>query len=221
MLNHRIKDDDLMVKIEPFEKFSEQYDEWFVTHTDLYLAELTAIRKLVPVDTFGVEIGVGTGRFALPLGINVGVEPSRNMANISKIRGIHVFKAVAEQLPFRDNTFDYILMVTTICFLDSIDISFREAFRVLKPEGYIIVGFIDKDGKLGKTYQKRRKKSTFYHHATFYSVAEVLDSLRKTYFKDVAIKQTILSFKTNEINQVRNGYGKGGFVVIKAVKSNR
>ena len=108
-----------MVRIEPFEKYSKEYDEWFIKNQNIYLAELNAIKRFVPFDKFGVEIGVGTGRFALPLGIKVGVDPSRKMAEISRKRGIQVYEGVAEQLPFKDKIFDYILMVTTICFLET------------------------------------------------------------------------------------------------------
>jgi len=73
-----------MTKIEPFEKYSKEYDEWFIRNQDIYLAELNAIKSLISSNKFGVEIGVGSGRFALPLGIKVGVDPSRKMAEISR-----------------------------------------------------------------------------------------------------------------------------------------
>ena len=92
-----------MARIESFEKYSKEYDEWFIKNQNIYLAELNAIKRLVPSGKFGVEIGVGTGRFALPLGIKVGVDPSRKMAEISRKRGIQVYEAVAEQLRSADH----------------------------------------------------------------------------------------------------------------------
>jgi hypothetical protein len=48
------------------------------------------VRSLLPAGGYGVEIGVGTGRFAVSLGIAVGVEPSPAMAELARRRGIEV-----------------------------------------------------------------------------------------------------------------------------------
>jgi len=207
-----------MVRIESFEKYSKEYDEWFIKNKNIYLAELNAIKGLVSSDKFGVEIGIGTGRFALSLGIKVGVEPSEKMAEISRNRGIQVYEGVAEQLPFSDETFDFVLLVTTICFVDDLEESFKEAYRVLKTEGFIIVGFVDKESELGKRYQLKREKSKFYKDATFYSVKEVVDFLRKTNFENIVIRQTVFPSRNGRIDSVEDGYGKGSFVIIKAIK---
>jgi len=207
-----------MARIESFEKYSKEYDEWFIKNQDIYLAELSAIKRLVPSGKFGVEIGVGSGRFALPLGIKVGVDPSKKMAEISRKREIQVYEAVAEKLPFNDKTFDFVLMITTICFVDDLVKSFKEANRVLKTDGFIIVGFVDKESELGKQYQLKRKKSKFYKDVTFYSVKEVIDFLRKTNFENVVIRQTVFPSRTGRIDSVEDGYGKGSFVIIKAIK---
>ena len=129
-----------MPKTEPFEKHSEAYDEWFEKNRDLYEAELEAIRELIPPpEAEGMEVGVGSGKFAAPLGIKIGVEPSEKMAIKARKRGITVYPGIAEDLPFPDGRFDFVLMVTTICFVDDVIKSFVEAFRVLKPGGCIIV----------------------------------------------------------------------------------
>ena len=208
-----------MVKIESFEKHSKEYDEWFIKNQNIYLAELNAIKKLVPSGKFGVEIGVGSGRFALPLGIKIGVEPSNKMAEISRKKGIQVYKAVAEQLPFDNKTFDFALMVTTICFVDDLVKSFQEAYRILKNDGFIVVGFVDKESELGKQYQLKKEASKFYRDATFYTVKETITLLREANFADVVIKQTVFSGQTDKMDSVENGHGKGSFVVIKAIKS--
>ena len=208
-----------MAKSESFEKYSKEYNKWFIKNQNIYLAELNVIKRLVPSGIFGVEIGVGSGRFALPLRIKLGVEPSSKMAEISRKKGIQVYEAVAEQLPFNNKTFDFALMVTTICFVDDLVKSFQEAYRILKNDGFIVVGFVDKDSKLGKQYQLKKEASRFYRNATFYSVNEVMNLLTKAHFEDFLIKQTVFSSRSDELNHVKNGYGKGSFVAIKAKKS--
>jgi len=207
-----------MAKIESFEKYSKEYDEWFTKNQDIYLAEFNAMKSLFSSDKFGIEIGVGSGRFALPLGIKIGVEPSKKMAEISRKKGIQVYEAVAEQLPFNDKKFDFVLMVTTICFVDDLAKSFQEAYRILKNDGFIVVGFVDKESELGKQYQLKREASKFYRNATFYSVKETIALLREASFTDVVIKQTVFPGQTDKINLVEDGYGKGSFVIIKAIK---
>ena len=68
-----------------------------------------------------MEIGVGTGRFAEPLGFREGVEPSPAMAERARRRGLEVTDGVAENLPLPDATYDVALMVTTICFVDDLE----------------------------------------------------------------------------------------------------
>jgi len=206
-----------MPKTESFEKYSDVYDEWFKKNFDLYEAELEAIRQLIPPPgSEGMEVGVGSGKFAAPLGIKIGVEPSEKMAIKARMQGINVYPGVAEELPFSDGRFDFVLMVTTICFVDDVIKSFREAFRVLKPNGCIIVGFVDKESELGRQYADKREKSKFYKDATFFSTQEVLRYLKETGFGTVKIKQTLIPGESKK--NVLDGYGKGAFVVIRSVK---
>ena len=206
-----------MPKTEPFEKYSDAYDEWFEKNRDLYDAELEAIRQLIPpLGAQGLEVGVGSGKFAIPLGIKVGVEPSEKMAIKARKRGIKVYQDVAEDLPFSDFRFEFVLMVTTICFVDDVIKSFREAHRVLKHGGYIIVGFVDKESELGRQYSDKRENSKFYKEATFFSTQEVLKYLEKTGFKTVRIKQALIPGESQET--ILDGFGKGAFIVIKGVK---
>jgi ubiquinone/menaquinone biosynthesis C-methylase UbiE len=205
-----------MPKIEPFESFSKVYDEWFERNPQKYKLELKAVKTFIPQNAKGLEVGVGSGKFAAPLGIKTGVEPSNKMAQIAESSGINVIKAVAEALPFEDESFDFVLMVTTICFVDDIKKSFKEAHRVLKKDGFIVVGFVDKDSELGNKYQKNRDKSKFYKEATFFSTSEVVDLLKDAGFKSFEIKQTLLP--QDEKKDIIDGFGKGSFVVIKGIK---
>lgn len=81
--------------------------------------------------------------FELPLGIKVGVEPAHAMASIARQRDIRVYETRAEELPFANESFNFIVMVTTICFLIDPVRALHEARRVFKPRGRSIIGMID------------------------------------------------------------------------------
>jgi SAM-dependent methyltransferase len=211
-----------MARIEPFEKHPLQYEQWFDRHKFAYESELQAIRKLLPQHGNGLEIGIGSGRFAAPLGIKLGLEPSSKMMEIAQARGIEVIGGVGESLPFRDSQFDFATMVTTICFLDDVEVAFSEAYRILKPGGCLIIGFIDKDSSIGQLYQQHKNENVFYRVATFYSVDEVVSHLKIAGFKVFNFAQTIFHSlaEIKGIEPVREGYGEGSFVVVRAVKTN-
>ena len=59
-----------------FEQHAQKYDQWFDQHADGYQAEIRAVRNGIPLSGLGVEIDVGTGRFAASLGIKLEIDPS-------------------------------------------------------------------------------------------------------------------------------------------------
>lgn len=206
-----------MPKTEAFEKHSDRYDSWFDRHADLYDAELETIRRMMPVPHIrGLEVGVGSGRFAVPLGISIGVEPSEPMASKARNRGVSVVRAVAERLSFPDAAFDCVLMVTTICFVDDVLETFREAFRVLEPHGCVIVGFVDRESALGQEYQRRSASDVFYKDALFVSAREVGKYLAEAGFREVFFKQALIAGALPSM--IQSGFGKGAFVVAKGLK---
>ncbi len=205
-----------MANITPFELFPDEYDEWFTKHRAEYELELRAVRALLPGEGLILEVGVGTGRFAVPCGVKFGVEPSSGMASKALERGIRVVLGVAEELPIADRCMNAVLMVTTICFVDSLEKSFREARRVLKVGGDIVVGFVDKESVLGREYLRKKESSRFYGPATFYSASEVLTCLRDIGFGEIAVRQTLLPVVTE--TAVVPGFGEGSFVVLRGKK---
>jgi len=209
-----------MPKISPFEKYVEQYEEWFVENRWVYEVELRAVKAMLSAGGHGVEIGVGTGRFAEPLGIKIGVEPSKRMREIAQKRGIQVLGGVAEELPFDDSEFDFVLMVTTVCFVDDINRALLEAHRVLSHEGILIIGFVDRNSMVGQTYLSRQNENVFYKEATFFSVDELVKIMDQSGFIDLTFKQTIFQTlsETTRDEPVKSGHGEGSFVVIRGRK---
>jgi SAM-dependent methyltransferase len=206
-----------MVRIEPFERHADRYDSWFLRHRHAYEAEIRALRALLPGQGVGLEIGVGTGRFAVPLGVRSGVEPALAMAEIARRRGVNVAAAVAESLPFAARSFDFALMVTTICFVDDATVALSEARRVVKDGGLLVVGFVDSESRLGRAYQAHRRDNVFYRDARFFSADEVALCLRNAGFCALRTVQTIFRplADISETEPVKDRYGEGSFVVMR------
>jgi ubiquinone/menaquinone biosynthesis C-methylase UbiE len=203
-----------------FDKNYKRYDEWYDKNRFVYLSELDTLKKALPKKGKGLEIGVGTGRFASKLGIPYGIDPSANMLKIAGKRGINVQVARGEELPFEDSTFDYVVITITLCFVKNPRRVLIEARRVLRKGGKILIGIVDRDSFLGK-YYREEKKSIFYKHATFFGIEELTDLLSSLQFNRFSYYQTLYDIpeKIDSVQKIKKGFGEGGFVVIKACKS--
>jgi SAM-dependent methyltransferase len=207
--------------VAPFEAHHRRYEEWFEEHEAAYLSELLALRPFVPWRGRGIEIGVGSGRFAAPLGVQVGLDPSPAMLAHATGRGVQAVVGTAEHLPFANGSFEHALVVTTICFVDSAREMLMETHRVLGPGGRIVIGFIDRESDLGQEYLAHQHESPFYREATFYSAEEVERLLGETGFSINAWAQTLAHPlpETRTIEALRPGRGECAFVVVAATRN--
>jgi SAM-dependent methyltransferase len=208
-----------MAKAEILEKDIDAYERWFHDHSLAYVSEIKAVQALLPKGGEGVEIGAGTGRFAAPLKIRHGVEPSAAMAAIARRRGVDVTEGTAEKLPFEDERFDFALMVAALCFADDPAAALREAHRILKPDGVLVLGLVDRERPLDKARDKK-EESIFWHEAACFSTAEVVALMKEAGFHDFAFTQTIFQSleMIAEVEPVREGYGEGSFVAVRGRK---
>jgi len=145
-----------------------KYDSWYDKHEREYHEQLEFIRERLPSGK-GVEIGVGTGRFASRLGISVGVDASEKMLSLAASRGIFPIMAYADRLPFISGYFDFSIFIVTICFLDDPIASLREAGRISNEVISVIL-----EAGTEYTNKLQQENNGFYAYAKFYSEADMI-----------------------------------------------
>lgn len=205
----------------PFETHYCEYDAWFDSYDKTYQSELLAVQELLPEGGDWIEIGVGSGRFASKLGIKTGVEPAEGIATLALKRGITVLKGRAEELPLDGESVDAAFLITTLCFVDELDRTFTEAFRVVRPGGAVIVAFIPQDSRFGELYGRIAGKDRFYRLATFYTKEDVFAAMRRAGFLIDRTVQTLTGSpeRANDVVEApTEGHDKGSFIVVRANK---
>ncbi|BAT72006.1 type 11 methyltransferase [Thermosulfidibacter takaii ABI70S6] len=202
---------------QPFNEYADKYDRWFDEYALAFQSELEAFKKAFPQNVTPpyLEIGVGTGRFAERLGIGYGADPAIEALKLAKKRGIKVVAALGERLPFKDKSFSLVLLNTVLCFVKEPLLLFQEIKRVIKEQGFLMVGMIDKSSFLGRYYV--RKGGTFFRHAHFKEVDEVILLGQRVGFHLEEACQTLFCYpcELNQEEEVKSGWGEGGFVVLR------
>jgi len=179
-------------------KIAQNYEKWYNTPEGKYADKLEKdlfLKLVKPKRGQSIlDIGCGTGHFSFwfhSLGLNaIGIDISpdmlrvaRDMAKIRKTMDIKFIKEDAYNLPFLDDSFDLVVLITTLEFLSQPEKALSEAFRVCR--GKIFLGVLSKWSLLSF---KRKLKTLFresvYRKARFYSLRELkklIDSCSKDY----------------------------------------
>lgn len=205
----------------PFETRYHEYDAWFDANANVFASELLAIQEVLPEPGRWVEIGVGSGRFASSLGVEIGVEPAEGIASLARARGINVLKGVAEDLPLADRSVDAVFLITTLCFLDDMERTCAEVTRVLVHGGAAIVGFIPSDSPFGRAYSEAAGQDPFFRLATLRSRAAVIAALSGAGLRLERAVCTLAAdpaVANDQIETPTEGWDRGSFVVLRAVK---
>jgi len=210
--------------VEPFYEYWADYDGWFDRHRELYLSELAALELASrEVPRPWLEVGVGSGRFAKPLGIDLGIDPAEPMLRVAALRGLEVVGAVGEGLPFRDGSFGGVFLIVTLCFLENPVLALSEVFRVLRSGGRLVVGFIPLDSPWGQFYSElARQGHRFYKYARLYSVEELEELVRGVGFTPELYVSTLRRSKpgaTEVLEEPSVGvWQDASFVVLRALR---
>lgn len=139
-----------------YSKISKSYNE---LHKEEQLKKIAIIKQHIKPKGLLLDIGAGTGISTQPFQKQVkciALDPSKEM--LSYFKGKKVV-AKAENLPFKDNTFDTIISVTSLHH-SNLKKAIKEINRVAKPNAQIAITILKKSKKLkeAKTLLKNFKQ---------------------------------------------------------------
>ena len=135
----------------PFDKVADIYDETRRMPAGVIAGIMENITgEINPSDGLVLELGIGTGRIAIPMAERnfhiVGVDIAEKM--VSRLRDnlatvpdrIHAVYGDVRALPLADDSFSAVIAVHVFHLLDDTNACIREARRVLSPGGRLLFG---------------------------------------------------------------------------------
>lgn len=125
---------------------------------------------------------------------------------------------MGERLPFKRQSFDFVQIIFVIESVDHLFSFLKEAASTLKKNGALILGFIDKDSQWGRYYARDPSQNKYFHPP---SPEEILDILKKIGMEFKEAFQTLFQPPPDlsRKEEPKSGFGEGGFVVFKAIKT--
>jgi SAM-dependent methyltransferase len=206
----------------PFKEHVQEYEAWFDRHTAVFESELLALREIWPRgnDLMSLEIGAATGRFSKELKITEALDPESSLLEKATERGVRTMPGMAEDLPYAANQFEIVFIGTSIHYISNLPKALAEACRILRNSGKLITAFIDRESRIGSSYEAAKKDSLFYAPARFFTVAEIQKQIIDAGFVNLTITQTLFG-NLNDIREVqacKSGHGEGAYIIIKAEK---
>ena len=178
-----------------------------------------------------VDVASGTGDIAKMFSKKIKdsaaiscVEPNEEMfqtgkKNLSKFKNIRWHKAKAEKLPFKSNTYDFYTISYGIRNVTDINLTLREAFRVIKPGGrFMCLEFSKVDNDLINFFYQNYSKviplvgkyvvgsSEPYNYliksiSTFYNQFELAELMKKSGFSNIEYRNL-----SNGISAIHSGW---------------
>ena len=168
---------------------ARRYSDWFLTDagSSALALESGLIQRIWASNQPQkvLDVGCGTGIFTdwfAGQGHQVtGLDPSPHMLNIARLRlppRIPLDHGFAEDLPYEDNTFDTVALITTLEFVRDPVQALEEAFRVAAR--HVLLGVLNKFSLITlQRFIERLWRKSVLDHARFFSVFE-LQSLVST-----------------------------------------
>ena len=205
-------------KKELFDDWPEKYDQWFTTPIGALVKKFESKVILDLLNPRPGEIildaGCGTGVFTidiLPFGVYaVGLDRSLPMLKVAaqktKTYPFQIVSADMANIPFRRGTFDKVISVTALEFINDAKGAVGELFRVTKRGGSIVVATLNSLSPWASRRKSEAEKGhSLFQRATFRSPDQLL-SLAPV---EGMIKTAIYFQKEDDPNRVPDIEGEG------------
>lgn len=171
------------------ENIARVYDDWLQTPTGSYMdgREKSLILDLIAPRGGErlLDVGCGTGDHLLLFrrkGCDVtGIDPSPFMLDVARqklMNRAEFRKATAEDLPFSDNEFDIVTLITALEFTEDPQRAISEAIRVCR--GRVFLGVMNKYSCIGIHRRiQGLTRSSIYDSARFFHIGELTAMVRQ------------------------------------------
>jgi ubiquinone/menaquinone biosynthesis C-methylase UbiE len=205
-----------------FDREAARYDAWFDSDRGqaLFASELICLRQLTAdLPRPWLEVGVGTGRFAEALGVDVGVDPAVGAIQHAARRGVKALPALGQALPFEDGEFGTAFVIVTLCFAeDPLGLLFETRRVVAKPGG-VVLGIVPAESPWGHFYsEKAASGHVFYSRARFYTLAQLGSLIRSASLRIERAASTLFQApdcECFEVESARDGlHEAAGFAAL-------
>ncbi|MCR4649847.1 MAG: methyltransferase domain-containing protein [Lachnospiraceae bacterium] len=228
-----------------FDGYADKYDEWFMKNDKLFTSELRLFEKVLG-DISGkklLSVGCGSGLFESYIdSSNIeGVEPSEDMAEIAKKRGINVIKiGLIEDVDLPDEKYDIIYFNGSSSYMEDLSPVYSKCLRALKANGRLILLDVPKESAFGFMYLLGKSLNTYDHEylkdampelpyplalassGVWHTTEEKINVLKNLGISRFSYYQTLVKnplYTNEEPEEVIEGYKSGGYVAIIAEKN--
>lgn len=229
-----------------FDQYAAEYDAWFLKNRNVLESEILLLERVLTDSGKTLSVGCGSGLFELRLrtehGIEIrhGLEPAEGMARIAEKRGLSVERGTAENLPYAAEEFDTVLLNGIPSYVHDLERALREAHRVLRRGGHIVVIDVPAESSYGLLYRLAARVGTwdepslhklaprhpypieFAAAAIWRTTEEKAGLLRAVGFVDLEFAQTLTRhprFSDDEVEEPTEGFDRGDYVAIRGRKA--
>jgi len=173
-------------KAELFDEWPEEYDRWFTTPIGSLVRKYEA-KLLLDLLRPGhgeiiLDAGCGTGVFTLDflslgsrvIGLDISLPMLIKAWEKAKGYPFQIVLGDMLNLPFQERSFDRVVSVTALEFIEDAKGAIRELFRVTEKSGCIVVATLNSLSPWASRRKSKTKKHTLFDKAIFRSPNELL-----------------------------------------------